>query len=116
MKKSNWDAFNCNLHEAIDNFNNIDEIEEYISTSIINSSRQAIPPKKRKCKRKEVPCWNNTTRLLISDKRKLLKKFERNMTSENLAHYLRIKSKLRKEVRKSKKRTWIEFSRTINIQ
>lgn len=116
IRKANWDKFNCNLNKPFDNFNNVDEIERYITNEILNSAQKAVPYKKSDCNRKEVPWWNNTIKLLIKERRKLLKNFKRNMNSENLAKFLRVKSKVRKEIRESRRKSWMEFCESINLR
>lgn len=116
IKKANWNLFDCNLNVPFENFNNVDEIERYITDTIIGSAELAIPYRKSDCKRMEVPWWNDTISQLIRERRKLLKKFKRNMTSENLAKFLKIKAMTRKAIRKSRRDTWMEFCKSINLR
>lgn len=116
MKRADWDKFECNLNEPFENFNNIDEMEKYITDTICISAKNAIPYRRSDCTRKEVPWWNDTIKFLIRERRKLLKKFKRNMTSENLAKYLKMKSKVRREIRESRRNSWHEFCQSINLR
>lgn len=116
MRKANWEMFDCNLNRPFTEFNDIDEIEHYITDTIIAAAQKSIPCRKPECRGREVPWWNEKIRSLIRERRKLLKQFKRNITSENLAKYRHIKSKVRKEIRDSRRRTWVEFCESIDLR
>lgn len=116
IKRANWEKFNCNFNKPLTSFYDINEIENYVTETILSSAHEAIPLKPTICNRKEVPWWNNNIKLLIKERRKLLKQFKRNMSSENLENFLKAKSETRKAIRESKRKSWIEFCDSINLK
>lgn len=116
INKAKWDNFQCELKGSFNAFNSINDLEEHIVNSIIESAKNAIPIKSSTVNKRQVPWWNHKIKTLIKERRKLLKKFKNNMNSENLANYLKMKATIRKEIRASRKKSWITFCESINLR
>ncbi|XP_075157887.1 uncharacterized protein LOC142231154 [Haematobia irritans] len=116
VRKARWDEFKCLFPVHLETFSDIDDMENYIATTIIQSAERAIPLRKPERSRKEVPWWNNTIKILVKERRRLLKQFKRNVTQENLERYKQIKYELRKEIRRSRRESWLQFVESINLR
>lgn len=116
IKKANWDKFQCVFNRPRHDFRTINEEENFITDTILSSACTAIPiSKSSRCKRK-VPWWNQNIKMLIEMRRESLKEFKNNPNTENFVLFLKTRSKVRKEIRNSKKASWHEFCETINLR
>lgn len=112
LKKADWRSFQNDIN-LIDNFENIDDIENYITTSIINSAKENIPQISFK-RHKLVPWWSKQLDKLYKIKTKYFNKYKRTMSNIDLSEFKKANYDFRKQCRIQKKKSWENFVSNIN--
>ena len=116
MSKANWDKFKklAIFDKPFDQFNDINNLCDYIVNTLINAARKSIPFTKYMKGKASVPWWNGSCRVAVKNKKRAYKKYLNNPTSENFIFYKKCNAEAKKIVRQSKKESWIKFLAGIN--
>ena len=112
----NWSTFaimaECSRNP--EDFNQIDDMVEYFTTTIFNAANNCI---KRSCGRinkKSVPWWNNDCKEALRHKRRAWNKYRRNKSEENFIAFKKANAIARRVMRTSKKDCWKKYVSSIN--
>lgn len=115
IQKADWSEYyrlTGNVSEFSDDID-INQQVKHLTDTIINAANLTIPSTSDNISRRTVPWWNDSVKLAIHTKRKMLKIFKRSPTQDNLLNYNRAKAKARQSVLESKKKSWRDFVSTI---
>lgn len=94
-----------------------ENIDLYVDvfTSIVQTAAESSIPKTTNHKLKKcVPWWNKEIEENIKTKRKLLRKFKRTLSIDDMKNYVRAKNNVRRLVREAKNKSWSNFVSSIN--
>lgn len=116
LKTTDWDLFNevCDLNlitEAV----NVDDMDEIINKQIIKGLEASTKFYKfPNNKKRSPPWWDDELRNLKKEKIKLLKKYVKKQTKENLTNLKKFNALFRKKLRKKKQDSWEKYINDIN--
>lgn len=111
---ADWQKFSSNIV-----FNDtyldmeVDQINNYIIETILNSAKNSIPSTSTKVPRYRVPWWSLEIQNSIRDRKAALNNFKRFPTEQNLATFRKSRAKARFLIRKAKTISWQNFSSSI---
>lgn len=122
-KRSNWQIDKANWHvfekfidfSQADNITDLNEQNNYITSSIINAANLSIPKTKNSLNRTPVPWWSEEIYIAIKERKKQLRIFNRIPTQENLQLFRNKKAYCRRLIIAAKKNSWQEFVSNINV-
>jgi len=113
-RKANWDKFNESLFIDSNILSlSCDEMVESITHSIIAAANNSIPKTKPSLKL-PVPWFTPEVKAAVKKRKKKLRKFKKNMTTQNLNEYRIAKAESKKTITQAKKETWRTFSSQVN--
>ena len=115
LNKANWELYHSLCEESlkIDKFNNsLDPLDDFTS-SLLDISNKSIPktstnPKKSK------PWYNDDCNDAIKQRKQALSKFCRYPTKENLNKVKNFRTKARRTIKTSKRRSWKSYVSNLN--
>lgn len=116
LKTTDWVLFNevCNLN-LITETENVDVMDEIINKQIIKGLEASTKFFKfPNNKKRSPPWWDDELRNLKKEKIKLLKKYVKNQTKENLIKLKKFNALFRKNLRKKKQDSWENYINDIN--
>lgn len=114
MDEANWEKYQEKLIMKADPEMNGIETIKYITERMQIAAKESIPQSGGKAFKKRVPWWNQEVKEAIYKRRKALKKFQLHPTHANHLKYKSENAKTRRVIRESKKRSWTEFTSSIN--
>lgn len=116
IKEADWSKFMSCVHlQPIDNTMDINSQNRYIVGEILTAASKSIPKNSIQITRKQTVWWNNECKKQIQTKNKLLTKFKRHPSEENLKNFKIARAKCKRTIREAKKQSWVEFTSTINV-
>lgn len=112
-KNTNWDFFNinCKIKDIFENNEeNIDILDERLSFQIKNGLQNSTPFLCFKAgKRKKPPWWDQELDKMKKEKTKLLKKFVKSQSKDDMISLKKINAKYKFSIVKKKKESWEKF-------
>ena len=115
-KNLNWEKYQQKINDTQKNHpisTNINKENATIIKTILEAANETIPQSHKQNRKKTVPWWNETLKILKSQKKEALKQFKRNMTTENLINYKKTNAKFRKEIKIEKATAISKFTAEI---
>jgi len=114
LKKANWEKFTENVvltNNILDL--DIDETVKLFTQAIITAAELSIP-RTKPSKKMPVPWFTPDVKEAVKKRRTALKKFRKNMTTENLTEYKKTKKEATQIILVTKKECWKKFASQVN--
>lgn len=92
--------------------NDIEQIPNVLTESILNAAHQSIPISKG-FQKKHVPWWNNDIRVVIQERKRALKVLRREPSQENLINFKKARAKARRLINESKQKSWQKYVESL---
>ena len=116
FNKANWSKFNqfANFDIPINNFNNIDDLNSYVTETIINAAASSIPVTHSIPGKISVPWWNDRLKETKKLKKSAYKKYVKRPTDENFILFQKCSAEHRRLLEESKRENFAQFLSEIN--
>ena len=116
INKANWPKFQkmANFTKPHTDFQNINELCDYITQVIIDAATASIPIVKPLIGKIPIPWWNGQCRVAVKNKKCAFRRYIHNPTLENYISYKKSNAEAKRIVRQSKKTSWLHFLAGIN--
>ena len=116
IKKANWRKYKelAILDADIHNFQNIDELHNYIVQTITRAATRSIPKTRGIPLTKCVPWWNNDLEKAKVEKNRALRRFYQSKLNADKIQFNRARAKFRFLIKTSRTNSWREYCSTIN--
>lgn len=93
----------------------LNNVTQTFSESLVNLAQACSPPSKPSARRL-VPWWNKSCLLALRNRRKALRKVQRNPTTENLIHFRRMRAIARRTFKQSRLQSWHSYVSRLSPQ
>lgn len=121
LKSPKWDLFSSKLENKIkytSNYENknIEQLTEFLTEAILETANLTIGTNTIKNMKPRVPWWNNEIKEIIKIKKNIFNKYKKNKTLDNFIELKQARARAKFLIKSSKKKSWQEFTTTINHQ
>lgn len=118
LEKANWQAFADKSeikYEEIfrESIEDIDKINQKVSTAIIKAAQETIPKSTGKNRKKSVPWWDKNCEMAIKGKNRAFKQLKKQHNLETLVQYRKAQAIVRKTVKTAKRMFWWKYCSSI---
>ncbi len=115
LQSADWESFS-NLLDLTDagKFNDVNDLNNFITSKIIQAAENSIPKTSIRPQRKAVPWWNSHCKAAIKLKNQLLIQAKRHPTFDNLQQFKLARARARQIIYQNKRKSWQDFVSTIN--
>ena len=121
-KKANWELFHEEVTNrlsqlrspSLDDATGIDNLVDQFNDVIRQSANIAIPTKKIKPMKKQVPWWNSECEEALKVSKHAFNRYKKHKTVENKIEFNKQRAKCRRVFKSSKTNHWLEFVQTLN--
>lgn len=114
VKNVNWEVFNSNVKFGDDSSTDVNSRMENFKRAILEAADATLLKGQRKEYPPPVPWWNEDCRRVTRERRKILNRFNKFPTNENLAAFRKAKAKARLVINTSKRKSWHDFLESLN--
>lgn len=126
--KADWIKYQDKINSKIEDINKlIEESEKSNDTEINNiiskfneiifyAANESIPISKYKKGNHNLPWWNEECEVAVKNSKKALNKLKKHNTLDNSIEHKRLKAIVKRTIKDSKKKSWLEFLRSIDYQ
>lgn len=118
FNKANWSRFSslANFEKPISSFNSIDDLNTYITSTILDAAHKTIPVTKPIEGKIPVPWWNECLSNSKKQKNIAYKKYNKRPSSQNSLFYRKKNAEHKRLLEISKKKYYFDFLSGINSQ
>ena len=117
FKKANWQLYQREIENNIENLNNLSDVSNHnISTIlenfqnlILEAASKSIPTTKNKIANKNLCWWNDECENAVKDAKRAYNNYKRKNTYENQINFKMKRAIARKTIKTNKRNSWIEF-------
>lgn len=122
FNKADWSLFSEHVNSNLQDISSLDpqqklsseELLRYFESQIRSAADAAIPKRKSKNTKKDVPWWNKECEEAIKAYEHAYNVYKRHQTFENKIEFKKLRAKSRRIIKNSKKEAWRTFIRSLN--
>lgn len=115
LQKANWELYSDKVVPLFKlNDSTVDDDVKCFTELIIKAAKKSIPRTSDISRRAPVPWWSESIATAIRDRKKALRNFNRNPTTDNLILFQKSRAKAKYLIRTGRRKTWQEYVSTIN--
>lgn len=115
LYKANWEKYTAELNlDEIKHATDVNKMNEITTEQIMHAAKKFIPESTGKQPKRTIPWWNLECSTTVKHKNKMLSKYKRCPTDENLKEFKKARAQARRTIISSKKNSWKNFISNIN--
>ena len=95
-------------------YSSVDEAADFFETHVKDAAFKSIPRTKRISKNKSPPWWNKWCRAAVQKRKASFRRYQRATTIRNYTTFSKARAEARRQVKMSKRASWLQFINTIN--
>ena len=114
LAKADWGNFKTKTLMEIEEQGTVNEINNKITSKIMEAAKESIPVKRQPKKIQTAPYWNEECEAAKRNKKQLQRRMLRNKSQLNRIEYNRARAQERKCINEARKATWQKYVSTIN--
>jgi len=118
LAKADWDTFQCLCSTRLQQpaMADTDDPMSLFTSILKDIADETIPKTSATPKRIRKPWFNDTVKTVIKERNRVLERFKREPTKDNLNSFKIARAKARREIRQSKKSSWRNYVSKLNSQ
>ena len=116
LQKADWPAYHDLCEQYLNNFNfsDINDPMDLFTTQLLTIAEKTIPKTKATPQHLTKPWFNENCKAAISDRKRALKQFTLQPTTNNLINFKMVRAKTRRLIRETKRLSWQNYVSGLN--